>query len=288
LLLGLMRDSVDDTVRTPEELESITAIRELGSVPFLTSLANKQPKLKNPRPLFASRSGFAPIVLRETNSPGVEAYRSLCSVILLSSTGNPFKTLVVTSAISGEGKSTVSCNLATALAQRGRKVLLVDADLRCPTLNAPLGPRSGLSAMFAAGAENHLRYQPITNLPNLHVIPAGIRPLDPAGVLDSVWMHELMAAWRPEYDHIIIDTPPVLPFADALVLAARADGVILVARSGMSRSKAVLRARDILLRSGSTLLGFVLNAVKEREYYYDYPKGYEQAMNGPDNEVRDH
>jgi non-specific protein-tyrosine kinase len=89
-------------------------------------------------------------------------------------------------------------------------------------------------------------------------------------------MAELMTIWRAEYNHIIIDTPPVLPFADALVLAARADGVILVARSGMSRATALLRAREVLARSGSKILGLVLNAVRSREYYYEYPIGGQQ------------
>jgi polysaccharide biosynthesis transport protein len=272
LLLGLIRDSIDDTVATSEELESIIAIPELGSVPFLPVLADRSHKeLKRP---------FAPIALLEPNSPGVEAYRALCSVILLSSPDSPFKTLVVTSATSGEGKSTVSCNLATALAQRGRRVLLVDADLRCSSFGAVLGSRPGLSTM-CANAESHPRYRPIVNLPNLHVIPAGIRPSDPSGLLDSVGMQEIMTVWRAEYDHVIVDTPPVLPFADALALAARADGVILVARSGVSRSKALMRARDVLLRSRSNLLGFVLNAVREREDYYDYPAGYEHVINDP-------
>ena len=85
-------------------------------------------------------------------------------------------------------------------------------------------------------------------------------------------MLELMAAWRLEYDHIILDTPPALVFADALVLAAQADAVILVARSGMSRTKALLRARNVLMRSGANILGFVLNAVREKSHYYEYPK----------------
>ena len=286
LLLGLIRDSVDDRVRTSEELETLTSMPELGTVPFMAELADKRRKaLERPRPLASSGSTFAPIVFQEPNCLGVEAYRALCSVILLSASDNPVKTLVVTSATSGEGKSTVSCNLATALAQRGRKVLLVDADLRCSSLDAPLHARPGLTTMCAAGADHHPRYEPIVNLPNLHVVPSGIRPTDPTGVLDSPRMQELMNAWQGEYDHIILDTPPVLPFADALVLGAKADGVILVARAGMSRSKALLRARDVLLRSGANLLGFVLNAVKERESYYQYPAGYQHVVGGMSGEL---
>jgi Mrp family chromosome partitioning ATPase len=91
-------------------------------------------------------------------------------------------------------------------------------------------------------------------------------------------MQELMSTWRAEYDHVIIDTPPVLPFADALLLAAHADGVILVTRSGVSQTKALLRARDVLSRSSANILGFVLNAVRRPEFYNAYP-AYYQAQN---------
>jgi Mrp family chromosome partitioning ATPase len=89
-----------------------------------------------------------------------------------------------------------------------------------------------------------------------------------------------MAAWKAEYDHIIIDTPPILPFSDALTLATEADGVILVARSGVSRTRALLRSREVLLRSGANVLGFVLNAVRRSESYYDYPSSYRKQING--------
>jgi len=97
-------------------------------------------------------------------------------------------------------------------------------------------------------------------------------------------MQELLAAWREEYDNIIIDTPPVLLFADALVLAAQADNSILVTRSGVSRSKSVLLARDLLARSGARILGFVLNAVRHPDYYYGYPETYGPQYGTPKSE----
>jgi polysaccharide biosynthesis transport protein len=285
LLLGLIRDSFDDTVRTSEQCEVLTGIPELACVPFLASLAKKQRVAqKRTRPLLSPRSVLSPLALEEPSSPGVEAYRALCSVILLAAKENPPKVLVVTSATPGEGKSTVSCNLATALAQRQKTVLLVDADMRCSSIYSQLGARPGLSTMCVSPDSYYPRYQPIATLPNLHVVPAGIRPTDPTGLLDSVQMQELLAAWRTQYEHIVIDTPPILPFSDAMVLAARADGVVLVARSGVSRAGALLRAREVLARSGANLLGFVLNAVKEPEYYYAYPDGYEQVLSS-DQEI---
>ena len=98
--------------------------------------------------------------------------------------------------------------------------------------------------------------------------------MGPTEILASGWMQQQVARWRSEYDHVIVDTPPVVPFADALILAARADGVILVARSEVSRTESLLRARDLLSRSGANILGFVLNGVKRPKYYYEYPSRY--------------
>jgi len=278
LLLGLLLDSFDDTVRTSEELESVTALPELSSIPFLAALSRKQTKGNSIANLLGPE--LTPISVRERNCPGSEAYRALGSAILLSSLDNPPKVLVVTSALPGEGKSTVSCNLATALAQGGRRVLLVDADLRCSSIDRHLGisKEPGLSNMFATEMAERPHLQPIAKLPNLHVVPAGFRPSGPTEILASLKMQQLMTAWRTEYDHVIVDTPPMLPFADALVLAARADGVILVTRSGVSRRKALMRAREVLTRSGANVLGFVLNAVRRPEYYYDYPDSYKELV----------
>ena len=273
LLVGLIMDSFDDTIRTSEELEAITALPELGCVPFFTALARKKHRQLNPTNLLGS--GVASVSVLELNAQGAEAYRSLCSLILLSSPENPARVLVTSSALPAEGKSTVSCNLAIALAQHGRRVLLVDADMRRPSIHGrpETADRPGLSTMFAKSGKYPV-YQPISDLPNLNVLPAGPPPAHPTQILASSEMQQLMEAWSKEYDHVIVDTPPVLPFADAIVLASRADGVILVTRSGVSNRKALLRVRDLLLRSGANILGVVRNAVKHPEFHYSYPAGY--------------
>ncbi len=278
LLLAMLLDSFDDTVQSSAELESMIALPELGSVPSFLGTTSKKLKASEAANLIGMEGQFDPISIRDPNSQAAEAYRALCSVILLSSDENPPKAIVVTSAMPGEGKSTVSCNLATALAQRARRVLLVDADLRCSSIHPQLGARPGLSTMFSTKPKDGCPgYRPLADLPNLEVLPAGFRPTGTAGsteILASAWMQGLMALWSTEYDHIIIDTPPVVPFADALALSARADGVILVTRSGVSRTDAVIRARDVLARSGANILGFVLNAVRRPEYYFAYPSAY--------------
>jgi succinoglycan biosynthesis transport protein ExoP len=284
VILGLILDSFDDTLRTSEEAEAAMALPELGSIPFLSPLAKKDHKRLSPAKLLGlQRSELDSISVLKPHCPGAEAYRALGSVILLSCLDNPPKVLVVTSAMAGEGKSTISCNLAAALAQRGRRVLLVDADLRCASIQKQLGMRPGLNTVFATGATQYSRYQPIKNLPTLHVVPTGFRPTDPNEILETMRIKQLMAAWSAEYDHVIIDTPPVLLFADVLVMSARADAVLFVTRSGVSRTKASLRARDVLTRSGGNILGFVLNAAKHREYYHEYPAEYKRLISSDYN-----
>ena len=279
VILGLVLDSFDDTLGTSEEIEAVLALPELGSIPFLPALAKKGHKRLSPANLLGLQgSEVNSISVLKPHCPAAEAYRALGSVILLSCLDNPPKVLVVTSAMAGEGKSTVSCNLAAALAQRGRRVLLVDADLRCASIQEQLGMRPGRNTVFATGATQYSRYQPIKSLPTLQVVPTGFRPSDPSEVLDNGRVKELMAAWSAEYDHVIIDTPPVLLFADVLVMAARADAVLFVTRAGVSRAKASLRARDVLSRSGCNIIGFVLNGSKRREYYYEYPAEYKRLI----------
>jgi len=281
VILGLVVDSFDDTLRTSDEVESVVVLPELGSIPFVPALASKKhAALKKGAPNLLGLPGFdlTSIPVLKPNCPAAEAYRSLASVVLLSCVDHPPKVVVVTSAMAGEGKSTVSCNLAAALAQRGRRVLLVDADLRSAGIQEQLGMRPGRNTVFATGAAQYSRYQPIQALPNLHVVPTGFRPTDPHEVLDTARVKQLMEAWAAEYDHVIIDTPPVLLFADVLVMAARADGVIFVTRSGKSRIKASARATEVLMRAGANMLGFVLNSTKRREYYYQYPAEYKRLM----------
>jgi capsular exopolysaccharide synthesis family protein len=282
LLWGLTLDSFDDRVRTPEEVAALTRLPELCSVPFLASLSRKKPKETGPlKPLNLLTEESQPLSARDPYCAAGEAYRVLSSVILLSSFHNPPKVLVVTSALSGEGKSTVSSNLATALAQRGRRTLLVDADLRCSSIHRHWGLSKdpGLSTMLMTSSMDYYRCQPIAELPGLHVVPSGLRPDRPAEMLSSNTMQELIENWRKDYDTIIVDTPPLLPFADALTLTSRADGVILVTRSGVSRQKALSRAIEVLTRSRANVLGFVFNAVRHPEYYHEYPKPYKELVN---------
>jgi capsular exopolysaccharide synthesis family protein len=285
LLLGFALESFDDTFHTSEEVEAISGLPELGSVPYLPALATARSRFSSPpRVNMVVESPGRPISLADPTA--AEAYRALSSVIMLSSTSN-MKVLVVTSAMAGDGKTTTTCNLATVLSQHGKRVLLVDADLRRSSVGAHFGLRPGFTKMVPVGKTPYNCYQPIDSLPNLFVLPAALHKSGSADALASHRLQVLVKTCRSEYDFIIVDTPPALPFADALVLSACADGVLLVARSGVSRSKALLRARDVLIRSGANILGFVLNAIRRPAYYYAYPAHANQLTSGDSHSVVD-
>jgi capsular exopolysaccharide synthesis family protein len=260
---------VDDSVRTFEEVEESLHLPAVGTVPFFAEKAG--PKGLRDGSVPAEAFTRAPIAFRHPHSSFAEACRAVCSGLLLSSIDNPPKTLVITSSFPQEGKSTISANLAYVFAQRGRKVLLIDADLRRPSIHTHYGLTRdhGLTSILAHGAPDNDYFTPIESVPNLKVLPAGPRPPAPAELLASFRMQELLAVWAKEFDHVIIDSAPLLPVIDALSLCATADGVVLVARAGLARKRALRRVMGMLSRANANRLGVVLNAVDmQLDYYY--------------------
>jgi capsular exopolysaccharide synthesis family protein len=209
-----------------------------------------------------------------------ESYRALRTSLLLSSLGAPPKVVLITSAMPQEGKTTTSINTAVVLAQKGVKVLLVDADLRRPSIHKALGmgPRSGLSNILTGSADPQLTISRSPLIPSLYILPAGTPPPNPAELLASANMRELVEALSREYDHIVIDTPPTLSVTDAVVLSICADAVVLVIRSGKTTKQALRRSRELLLRVNARIAGVLLNAVDlnspDYYYYYEYQGKY--------------
>jgi capsular exopolysaccharide synthesis family protein len=199
---------------------------------------------------------------------------------LLSHLGAPPKVIMVTSARPQEGKTTTSINTAIVLAQKGTRVLLIDADLRRPSVHKTLGmgPRSGLSNVLTGSATVQQTIAPSSILPNLFILPAGTPPPNPAELLASSNMRDLIAELREQFDHIVIDTPPTLSVTDAVVLSPRADATVLVIRSGQTTKQALRRARDILTQVNAHVAGVLLNAVDltspDYYYYYEYQGKY--------------
>lgn len=210
------------------------------------------------------------IALHDPRSPAAEAYRTLRTNIRFSSLDKPLQTLLATSTAPDEGKSTTLANLAITMAQAEQRVLLVDCDLRRPTLHTLFGlpNESGLTNLILAEVDEPLPVQE-TGVPGLHLLTSGPLPPRPADILGSRRMENVIARLRSEADVILFDTPPVIAVTDAAVLAAKVDGVLLVLQAGRTRRDRARQARQILEKVKANIIGVVLNnAQREQSYSY--------------------
>lgn len=272
LLLGLggsfAAESLDTTVRTPDDVESLCGMPSLGIVPM------------SARILKARTKSIAPEMLSQPQSQAAEAYRCARTALLLADPEAPPKVLVVTSGLPKEGKTTTSVNIALVMAQKGSRVLLVDADLRRPTVHHKLGIKmnGGLTSVLAGESpfDNIVKLETVQSL---DVLPAGRRPPNPAEMLDSNGMRNFLKMCSQHYDHIIIDCPPMLGMADSVILAAMADAVVLIARYGTTRYQTLRRSRDLLRSINARVAGVLVNGVDTNSeshyaYYGYYGKNY--------------
>ncbi len=273
-------EAVDTTVRTPEQAQSLSGLPVMAIIPLKGDVAAVNPQSSTARllltPKQATSRAAALVSYLEPQSEIAEAYRTLRTSILLSTAGHPPQVLVFTSAMPQDGKSMTSINLAFVMAKQGKRVLLVDADLRRPSIHKTFGlrPPVGFSNVLSGGAKWQDVVQP-TMEPTLFLLPSGPLPPHPSELLGSVMMQELIRDWRKEYDHVIIDSPPVLSVTDAVLLSVQADSVTLVVRSGQTTMGAVRNATDLLLNLKAPLRGIVLNAfdLQSPDYYYYYYSG---------------
>jgi capsular exopolysaccharide synthesis family protein len=277
--LAFVLEALDSSVRTTEQAQMISGLASLGMIP-LGSKSTREGS--NPKRLVLTTSKEAVELVTQVRpqSQMAESYRALRTSLLLSSLGAPPKVIMITSALPQEGKTTTSINTAVVLAQKGVRVLLIDGDLRRPSIHKTLGmgPHSGLSNVLTGSATLDEAIVRTTVLPNLFVLPAGTPPPNPAELLASSNMRDVLLQLREQYDHIVIDTPPSLSVTDAVVLSPRADAVILVIRSGQTSKHALRRSRDILFQVNAKLVGVLLNAVDltspDYYYYYEYQGKY--------------
>lgn len=213
------------------------------------------------------------IVHDNAKSPIAEAYRTLRTNIQFSKTDGELKTIMFTSAGPGEGKSTTIANAAVAMAQSGKKVILMDCDLRKPVQHKIFGKKNrGLTNVLVEELDVEDFIQD-TQVENLRVLTSGPIPPNPSELLGSTKMQELIDYLKTQTDYLIIDAPPVIAVTDACVLASKVDGITLVVNSGEIRPEMAQRAKDLLLKANGHLLGVVLNRVEieeEHAYYYYY------------------
>jgi polysaccharide biosynthesis transport protein len=287
--LAFLLENMDNTVRTTEQAQIISGLPALGMIP-MGSKNGMDAAGKKLLTLTSSREAVELVTQARPQSQMAESYRALRTSLLLSNSGTPPKIIMITSARPQEGKTTTSINTAIVLAQKGVRVLLIDADLRRPSIHKTLGmgPRSGLSNVLTGSVtlEHAITRSPI--LSNLFVLPAGTPPPNPAELLASSNMRDLLTDLRDKYDHIVIDTPPTLSVTDAVVLSQRVDAIILVIRSSKTTKQALRRSRDILMQVNARITGVLLNAVDltspDYYYYYEYQGKYHDSYYREDSD----
>lgn len=252
---------IDDTLKTTEDARRSLGLAVLGSVSRFSG-GNYTERLVYSSPEHAKQA---------------EAYRVLRTNLQFSTVGKSFKTLMVTSSKPKEGKSTTASNLAIIVAQSGKRVILVDTDLRRPVqhLVFELDNTQGLTSAFLDSKINIDRFLKPVTTDSLSVLPSGPVPHNPSELLDSARMIEVIEDLKQRADLVIFDSPPVLSVADATILAARMDGVLLVVDSGYTRRGTARRAKEVLQGIGANVIGVVVNraVVRAESDYYDYSYG---------------
>ena len=280
LVLGVIcafaQEGLDRSIHSADQVESLLLAPALAVIPLDRSsrpaARGLMSRLQNRRPA-RRQSEVALTVVHRPKSVLAESYRALRTAVLLSSAPAAPKTLLVTSAHMGEGKSVTALNLAQAMAQRKGPVLIMDCDLRKGSVARALdlNVEKGVSSVLTGTDVLDEALQQCPEQANLWVLPCGPVPPNPAELLGSDSMAELWKQLRSRYEHIIIDSPPVLLVTDATILSNLADGVILVAESGKTPRAALLRTRRILDDAGARILGVALNKLDQRHSgYYDY------------------
>jgi non-specific protein-tyrosine kinase len=267
LAAAYLLEYLDDTLKNPEDVDSALGLATLGAVPRARGALRG-----DDRDL---------IVARSSASPETEAYRVLRTNLQFASVKHPVRTLLVASSTPGEGKSLTAANLAAALAQAGKKVILVDTDLHRPRLHKlfQLRDSTGLTTLLL---EETPELEPVlqpTVVPGLEVLPSGPLPPNAAELLGSERMRELLRQLRSRADYVVLDSPPVVALSDAAILATLCDGVLLVVAAGRTRRSEARRAIAALRQVDARVLGVVLNKMPKAHkgtyyYYYDYGYGY--------------
>jgi succinoglycan biosynthesis transport protein ExoP len=271
-------DTIDTTIVSLPEIEEITGSAVIAVIPDF-SIQSSSMKLGSEKGAQANEltdGGSTAWIVAHPTSAASEAFRSLRTGIFLSRPGGTLKTLLITSSVPAEGKSTVAFNLAVAIAQNGRKVLIVEADMRRPTMKRYMSLKNdiGLSSVLADVAPlDEAIVRGIGNA-NLDLLPAGPKPPLPSELLSSMKFDSVLEELRSRYDVVVIDSPPALILTDAMAIAAKVDAMVWIVRAGAATRPHLLRAAQQIRRSRLPLIGFVLNGLDRRIDPYGYSYSY--------------
>jgi capsular exopolysaccharide synthesis family protein len=278
---------MDRSIKTPEELERVTKFASLGIIPAASSTGGGYgyggygygygrglAKLRPVTEPGQEQAGIDLLPFTDSRSAIAEAYRAFRTSLLLASASSP-KVIVISSTFAREGKTTTSVNLATVLAQMGKPVLLIDADLRRPRLQKVFRGKMNLGLVNYLAANIPLDdVIQETQVPNLSLILSGPTPPNPSELLGSDRMKHLIHEIRAKFAFVIFDSPPVMAVTDSIVLAANADGVVLCVHGGQTPRDIVQRAAERLRQSNIPVLGALLNNLDLQQYGYSFKKSY--------------
>jgi capsular exopolysaccharide synthesis family protein len=295
LIAGVGREQLDATIKTPDDAERILGVAFLGLVPLMGDGASVpdstyygKSRRRRREQQQQQLQSMPELVVHEQPTSGVaEAARAVRTNIMFMSPDRPHRVLLVTSAAPAEGKTTVACSIAIAMAQAGRRVVLMDCDMRRPRIHRVFGHSNNVGITTAlldlSTLPESIRE---TKVNNLSVVTTGPLPPNPAELLHSEAFEKLLASLKAQFDNIVIDSPPVAPVTDAAILSTKVDGTVLVTRAFKTRRDVARRAVRALHDVSGRLLGTVLNAVNfERRKYGYYQYYYKQAYGADVNEL---
>ncbi len=280
--LALFLEYLDDTIRTTEEVETLLRLPALAAIPTIDSMPKRRLLLVggNASEDEDAKTNSELLINNDPRSSLAEAYRQLRTSILLSTAGHAPKSLLITSSLPSEGKTTTTVNTAISLAQTGAKVLVIDADMRRPRLHSVFGVSNaeGLSTILSSDmkAEEILKIIQYENDTKLNLLPSGPIPPNPAELIGSEQMANLLKSMQDHFTHVVVDSPPIASFTDGVLVASMVDGVILVVHSGKSSRQVVRRSRQLLQDINAKVFGVVLNNVnlRSQDNYYYYQSYY--------------
>ncbi len=293
--LALFLEYLDDSVHSTDDVERFLRLPALAVIPAMSGGSARR-RLLSPATTLQKRNGSngggnPELLLNVTGRSALaESYRQLRTSVLLSTAGRAPKTLLITSSLPGEGKTTTAVNTAISLAQTGAAVVIIDADMRRPRLRSifDLSERKGLSSILSSEmkAEEMLSLIAQDETTGLHVMTSGPIPPNPAELIGSDQMRKLISELSRAFTHIVIDSPPISSFTDGVLIASMVDGVLLVVHGGKSSRSVVRRSRQLLLDVGAKIFGVVLNnvSVRSHDYYYYYQRYYHQSYYSKDVE----
>lgn len=281
--LALFLEYLDDTIRTTEEIENFLQLPALAAIPTMDSLPKRKLLLVGSGESEPETPGSPLLISADSRSSLAEAYRHLRTSILLSTAGHAPKSLLITSSLPSEGKTTTATNTAISLAQTGARVLIIDADMRRPRLHSIFGVENGnglstlLSSELTDADVNSAIKQDEKS--KLFLLTSGPIPPNPAELVGSEQMASLLRVLQTKFTHVVVDSPPIASFTDGVLIASMVDGVILVVNAGRSSRQVVKRSRQLLHEIGAKIFGVVLNNVNlnNKDNYYYYQSYYHRS-----------